>query len=231
MTRCSAAQGGGVRFAAVLGRELRLSWRHGSDTLAALLFFLLVVALFPLAIGPGPEVLGRIAPGVIWVAALLAALLPLDRLFGADFEDGSLDLLLLCGLPAAAVAAAKACAHWLVTGVPLLIAAAPLAEMLRLPEPALPALLLGLLAGTVVLSLLGTAGAAIVLGARRGGVLLPLLVLPLAVPVLVFGAAAADAAATGLSARPHLLLLAALAAAALPLCPLAAGAALRAAAE
>lgn len=219
-----------TRLLTVLGRELQLSWRHGSDTLAALLFFLVVVSLFPLSVGPGPEVLGRIAPGIIWVAALLAAQLPLERLFGADFDDGSLDLLLLCGLPAAGVAAAKACAHWLVTGVPLLLAAGPLAVMLRLPEPALPALLLGLLPGTATLSLLGTAGAAVVLGARRSGVLLPLLVLPLAVPVLVFGAAAADAAAHGLSPRPHLLLLAALLAAALPLCPLAAGAALREAA-
>jgi heme exporter protein B len=217
------------RFGAVLGRELRLSLRHAGDTVAALLFFLLVGALFPLAVGPGPEVLGRIAPGIVWVAALLAALLPLDRLFGADFEDGSLDLLLLCGLPAAGVAGAKAAAHWLVTGLPLLVAAAPLAEMLRLPEAALPALLTGLLPGTALLSLLGTTGAAIVLGARRGGVLLPLLVLPLAVPVLIFGAAAAAAAAGGLSPRPDLLLLAALLAAALPLCPIAAGAALRAA--
>src|SRR5271170_1674149 len=182
------------RFGAVLGRELRLSLRHAGDTVAALLFFLLVAALFPLAVGPGPEVLGRIAPGIVWVAALLAALLPLDRLFGADFEDGSLDLLLLCGLPAAGVAGAKAAAHWLVTGLPLLIAAGPLAEMLRLPEMALPALLAGLVPGTALLSLLGTTGAAIVLGARRGGVLLPLLVLPLSIPVLIFGAAAAAAA-------------------------------------
>ena len=217
------------RFGAVLGRELRLSLRHAGDTVAALLFFLLVAALFPLAVGPGPEVLGRIAPGIVWVAALLAALLPLDRLFGADFEDGSLDLLLLCGLPAAGVAGAKAAAHWLVTGLPLLIAAGPLAEMLRLPEMALPALLAGLVPGTALLSLLGTTGAAIVLGARRGGVLLPLLVLPLSVPVLIFGAAAAVAAADGLSPRADLLLLAALLAAALPLCPIAAGAALRAA--
>ena len=219
------------RFVAVLSRELRLSLRHAADTLAVLLFFLLVIALFPLGIGPSPEVLGRIAPGIVWVAALLAALLPLDRLFGADFEDGSLDLLLLCGLPPAGIAGAKAAAHWLVTGVPLLIAAAPLAEMLRMPEHALPALMLGLLPGTALLSLLGTTGAAVVLGARRGGVVLPLLVLPLAVPVLVFGAAAADAAANGLSPRPHLLLLTALLAVAVPLCPLAAGAALRGAGE
>ena len=217
------------RFGAVLGRELRLSLRHGGDTLAALLFFVLAAALFPLAVGPDPAVLGGIAPGVVWVAALLAAVLPLDRLFGADFEDGSLDLLLLCGLPAAGVAGAKAAAHWLVTGLPLLLMAAPLAAMLRLPERALPALLAGLAAGTVLLSLLGTTGAAIVVGARRGGVLLPLLVLPLSVPVLIFGAGAAADAAAGLSPKPALLLLAALLAAALPLCPIAAGAALRAA--
>jgi heme exporter protein B len=218
-------------FLALLTRELRLSLRHGSDTLAALLFFLIAAALFPLAIGPAPETLGRIAPGIVWVCALLAALLPLDRLFGADLEDGSLDLLLLSGLPASAVAAVKALAHWLVTGVPLLLAAGPLAVMLRMPGEAIPVLLLGLLPGTVVLSLLGTAGAALVLGARRGGVLLPLLVLPLTAPVLIFGVAAADAASGGLSARPHLLLLAALCAGALPLCPLAAGAGLRNAVE
>ncbi len=218
-------------FAAVLGRELRLSLRHGADTLAALLFFLLVAALFPLGVGPEPEMLGRMAPGIVWVAALLAALLPLDRLFGADFEDGSLDLLLLSGLPASGVAGAKALAHWLVTGIPLLVTAAPLAEMLRMPRQALPALMVGLLPGTALLSLLGATGAAMVVGARRGGVLLPLLVLPLAVPILVFGAAAADTAATGLSPRPHLLLLTAMLAGAVPLCPIAAGAALRGAAE
>ncbi len=219
------------RSLAILSRELRLSLRHGADTLGALLFFLLAASLFPLAIGPAPETLGRIAPGIVWVCALMAALLPLDRLFGADLEDGSLDQLLLSGLPAAAIAAAKAAAHWLVTGLPLLLAAAPLAVMLRLPSEAIPALLAGLLPGTLLLSLLGTTGAAIVLGARRGGVLLPLLVLPLAMPVLIFGVAAADAASGGLTIRPHLLLLAAMLAAALPLCPLAAGAALRAAAE
>ncbi len=215
----------------LLARELRLSLRHGSDSLAAVMFFLLAGALFPLAIGPAPETLGRIAPGIVWVCALLAALLPLDRLFGADHEDGSLDLLLLSGLPAAGVALGKAVAHWLVTGLPLVLAAGPLAVMLRMPDEAIPALLLGLVPGTAVLSLLGTLGAAIVLGARRGGVLLPLLVLPLAAPVLIFGVAAADAASVGLAARPHLLLLSALLAAALPLCPLAAGAALRSAAE
>ncbi len=220
-----------ISFAAVLERELRLSLRHGADTLAAMLFFLVAAALFPLAIGPAPETLGRIAPGIIWVCALLSALLPLDRLFGADFEDGSFDQLLLCGLPASAVASAKTLAHWLVTGIPLLITAAPLAIMLRLPNLAIPWLLAGLLPGTMLLSLLGTVCAAVVLGARRGGVLLPLLVLPLVTPVLIFGVAAADAASTGLSPRPHLLLLAAMVAAALPLCPLAAGAGIRSATE
>ena len=148
-----------------------------------------------------------------------------------DLEDGSLDQLLISGLPASAIAAAKVVAHWVVTGFPLVLTAAPLAVMLRMPLEAIPALLAGLLPGTLLLSLLGTAGAAIVLGARRGGVLLPLLVLPLTMPVLIFGVAAADAASGGLSARPHLLLLAAMLAAALPLCPLAAGAALRGAVE
>jgi heme exporter protein B len=220
-----------TRFLAILTREVRLSLRHGADTMAALLFFLVSASLFPLAIGPAPETLGRLAPGIVWVCALLSALLPLDRLFGADFEDGSLDQLLLCGLPTPAIAGAKAAAHWLLTGLPLLIAAAPLAIMLRLPDDALPALLVGLVPGTALMSLLGTTGAAVVLGARRGGVLLPLLVLPLATPVLIFGVAAADAAAGGQSPRPHLLLLLAMLAAALPLCPIAAGAALRSAAE
>lgn len=220
-----------TRFLAILAREIRLSIRHGADTVATLLFFLVAASLFPLAIGPEPRMLGRMAPGIVWVCALLAALLPLDRLFGADMEDGSLDHLMLCGLPAAAIAAAKASAHWLVTGLPLLIAAVPLAVMLRMPNDGLLVLLAGLLPGSLLLSLLGTTAAAVVLGARRGGVLLPLLVLPLFTPVLIFGAAAADAATGGLSARPHLLFLAAMLAAALPLCPIAAGAALRAAME
>ena len=212
-------------FVALLSRELRLSVRHGGDTLATVLFFFLAGSLFPFGIGPAPETLGRVAPGIVWVCALLAALLPLDRLFGADLEDGSLDLLLLSGLAPSAVAAAKALAHWLVTGLPLLLAAGPLCIMLRMPEDAIGPLILGLLPGTAVLSLLGAMGAAIVLGARRGGVLLPLLVLPLTAPVVIFGVSAADAP----SARAPLLLLAALLAAAAALCPLAAGAALRSA--
>ena len=218
-------------FTAILNRELRLALRHGGDTAAALLFFFVAGSLFPLGIGPAPETLSRVAPGIVWVCALLAALLPLDRLFGADFEDGSLDQLLVTDTPASLIAVAKAAGHWLTTGLPLLVAAAPLATMLQIRPVALPALILGLLAGTLTLSLLGTACAAIVLGARRGAVLLPVLVLPLSIPILIFGAAAADAAQTGLSEKPHLLLLAAFFAASLPLCPLAAGAALRAAVD
>ena len=212
-------------------RELRLALRHGADTLAVLLFFILAAGLFPLAVGPEPVLLGRLAPGTIWVCALLASLLPLDRLFGADFEDGSLDQLLLSGLPPSLMALAKATVHWLTTGLPLLIVAGPMAIMLRMAPGAIGPLILGLVPGTMTLSLLGTTGAALVIGARRGGVLLPLLVLPLSTPVLIFGAAAAGAPLAGLSPRPELLMLAALFALALPLCPIAAGAAARAAAE
>jgi heme exporter protein B len=215
-------------FLAVLGRELRLALRHPADTLAAVLFFVLVCALFPFGVGPAPEILARIAPGALLAAALLAALLPLDRLFGAEAEDGSLDQLLLSGLAPATLAAAKAAGHWLTTGVPLLLATPVAAAMLNLPTDAWGVAVLALALATAVLSLFGTAGAALTLGARRGGVLLPLLVLPLTIPAVIFGAAAIEAASAGLLARPYLLLLAALLALALPLAPLAAGAALRA---
>jgi heme exporter protein B len=215
-----------TEFSALLGRELRLALRHGGDTLGALLFFYVTGALFPLAIGPSPQILSTLTPGILWVCALLAALLPLDRLFGADFEDGSLDQLLLSGLPASGVALGKALAHWLVTGVPLLFAAIPLAVMLHLPSAKFPILVGSLMMGTAVLSLLGAACAAIVLGARRGSVLLPVLVLPLATPVLIFGAASLVDAP-----RANMLLLGAYLAACLPLCPVAAGAALRSAVE
>ncbi len=212
---------------AVLARELRLALRHPADTLSAVLFFVLVAALFPFGVGPSPELLARLAPGALLASALLAALLPLDRLFGADAEDGTLDQLLLSGLHPASVAAAKALAHWLSTGLPLVAATPVAAALLNLPVEAWPAALAALALASALLSVLGTAGAALTLGARRGGVLLPLLVLPLALPVVIFGAAAIEAAATGLEARPFLLLEAALLALALPLAPLAAGAALR----
>ncbi|MCB8880511.1 heme exporter protein CcmB [Acidisoma cellulosilytica] len=220
-----------VIAARLLGREMRLSFRHGADSLAVLLFFVLAASLFPLGIGPEPALLGKIAPGAIWIAALLAALLPLDRLFGADYEDGSLDQLLLQGLPPALLALIKALSHWLFAGLPLVVMAMPVALMLNLPRSALAPLELSLVLGSMTLSLLGTTGAALVIGARRGGVLLPLLVLPLATPVLIFGTAAAGAAQTGVATRPALLLLGAFLCLAVILCPLAAGAAAKAAAE
>ncbi|WP_421995554.1 heme exporter protein CcmB [Roseococcus sp.] len=208
-------------------RELRLAIRHPADTLAAVMFFVLVAALFPFGVGPSPELLARLAPGVLLASALLAALLPLDRLFGAEAEDGSLDQLLLSGLHPAAISAVKALAHWITTGLPLVIATPLAAALLNLPVAAIPVAMAALALGSAILSLLGAAGAALTLGARRGGVLLPLLVLPLAIPVMIFGAAAIEAAASGLEARPFLLLEAAMLALAAPLAPLAAGAALR----
>jgi heme exporter protein B len=214
-------------FLAVLGREVRLALRHPGDALASVLFFVIVCALFPFGIGPEPQTLARIAPGALLAAALLAALLPLDRLFGAEAEDGSLDQLLLSGLPPALLAAAKTAGHWVVTGLPLLAATPVAAALLNLPTEAWGAAMIALGLATAILSLFGTAGAALTLGARRGGVLLPLLVLPLSIPAVIFGAAAIEAAAGGMEARPYLLLLGALLALATPLAPLAAGAALR----
>lgn len=213
---------------AIVLRELRLALRHPGDSLAAVLFFVLVCALFPFGVGPAPELLARLAPGALPAAALLAALLPLDRLFGAEAEDGSLDQLLLSGLSPSAIALAKAAGHWATTGLPLLLAAPVAAALLNLPIAAWGVAVAALGLATLILSLLGVAGAALTLGARRGGVLLPLLVLPLAIPALIFAAAAVEAAAGGLPARPFLLLLGALLALSAVMAPLAAGAALRA---
>jgi heme exporter protein B len=212
---------------ALIGRELKLALRQGADSVAALLFFIIAGTLFAFAVGPSPATLAANAAGVVWVCALLAALLPLDRLFGADYEDGTLDLLLLSGLPTYEIAAAKAAAHWLTTGLPLLFIAAPLAVMLRLPAEKIPLLLVSLVPGTMLLSLLGTLAAAVSLGARRAAALLPLITLPLVIPGLIFGSTAAN------SAHPSaaLYMLGAMLCLALPLAPWAAGAALRAAAE
>ncbi len=211
----------------LIGRELKFSRRHATDNAAALLFFAIAASLFAFALGPDPRMLAGIAPAIIWVCALLSALLPLDRLFGADFEDGSLDLLLLSGLPAYGVALAKASAHWLTSGLPLLLIAGPLAVMLRMPAAQAPLLLLSLLPGTLLLSLLGSMAAAITLGARRSAVLMPLVTLPLMIPTVIFG----TAACTTQHPQAPLLMLAAMLAAAFPLAPLAAGLALRSAVE
>jgi heme exporter protein B len=219
------------RFGGLVGRELRLVLRGGSDAATAVAFFAIVAALFPLGVGPEPNLLARIAAGVLMVAALLATLLSVERLFLGDWEDGSLDLLALAPLPLEATVLAKAAAHWLTTGLPVVAMGPLLATMLGLPAAALPALIAALALATPALSLVGAAGAALVLGARRGGALIAVLVLPLFVPVLVFAAAAVDAAAFGLSPRPHLLLLAGMLAVALPLGPVAGAAALRQAIE
>ena len=220
-----------TRFWHLVGRDLRLALRQGSDATIAVMFFVLCVVLFPFGVGPEPNILARIAAGVIWVAALLASLLSLERLFLTDYEDGSLELMALGGLPLELVVLAKTAAHWLVTGVPLLIAAPLLAVLLNMERGGFGALELTLLLGTPALSLIGGIGAALTLGARRGGVLISLLILPLYIPVLIFGAGAIDAVLTGLSPRPHLLILAALLVAALPLAPVASAAALRQALE
>lgn len=218
-------------LSALVRRDLRLALRQRGDLLTAVLFFLLTAALFPFGIGPEPNLLLRIAPGILWVTALLAVLLSLERLFLADGEDGSLDLLLVSPLPLELAVLGKVLVHWLSSGLPILLST-PLAALLYgLPAEALPVLLLALALGTPTLSLLGATAAALTLGARRGGVLLPLLTMPLYVPVVIFGVAAVDASLAGLSARPHLLLLAALLAAALPVAALAGAAALRQAAE
>lgn len=218
-------------FWAIVGRDLRLGLGAQGAALTTLLFFVLAVSLFPLGVGPEPVLLGRIAPGVIWVAALLAAQLSLDRLFQADHEDGTLDLLAQAPLPLTLVVVAKLLAHWLGTGLPLALIAPLLAILLQMDMAALPVLLLALLLGTPSLSLIGGIGAALTLGARRGAVLVPLLTLPLLVPVLIFGVGAVEAAAFGLSPRPHLLLLGAFLAGSAVLAPLAGAAAVKLALE
>ena len=207
-------------------REILLSWRQGGEIGLALGFFVLAVVLFPLGVGPETEILSRIGAGVIWVAALLAAVLSLDRLFAADHSDGGLDLLALSAMPLEGVVLVKCAAHWVTTGLPLVMLSPFLALLFDLDTAAIPILVLGLLIGTPALSLLGAIAAALTLGARRPGVLASLLVLPLYLPVLIFGAGAVEAIIAG-EARPHLLLLGALSLAALPLAPYAAAAALR----
>ncbi|MGH7014415.1 MAG: heme exporter protein CcmB [Stellaceae bacterium] len=218
-------------FAALLTRDLRLAFRQGGDVANVVAFFALAIVLFPFGVGPDPDLLARIAAGVLWVTALLAALLSLERLFDADFQDGSLEALSLMPVPLEIQVLAKCVAHWLTTGLPLTIVAPLLALVLHFDAAGYPALIAALLLGTPVLSLIGAVGAALTLGARRAGVLLSLLVLPLYIPVLIFGVAASEAAALGLESRPHLLLLAALLAGSLALAPWAAAAALRQALE
>lgn len=212
---------------ALLLRDLRLATRAGGGFGLGLAFFLLVAVLVPLGVGPEPTLLARIAPGILWVGALLACLLSLDRIFALDFEDGSLDLLATAPIPLEGVVAVKALAHWLVTGLPLTLLSPVLGLLLNLPGPGYVWLMLSLALGTPALSLIGAFGAALTVGLKRGGLLLSLLVLPLYVPTLIYGAEAVRRGADGQGALTALLLLAGITAGAAALLPFAAAAAIR----
>ena len=216
---------------AVIQRDLLLAMRRKTEVLTALLFFAIVASLFPLGIGPEPALLRKIAPGVLWVAALLATMLGLQRMFAADHTDGTLEQMLLSPTPLVLLVGGKNLAHWLVCGLPLVLLAPLLAVQFDLDAGSLGVLTLGLLLGTPVLSLVGSIGAALTLGVRGGGVLLSLLVLPLYIPTLIFGAGAVQAHSSGLGAGGHLSLLAALLLLALFFAPWATTAALRIALE
>lgn len=218
-------------FSAVLGRDLLLAWRGRADVLVTLAFFVVVVCLFPFGVGAEPNQLRAIAPGVLWVAALLSTLLSLHRLFAQDHADGTLEQLLLSPEPTVLWVVAKISAHWIATGLPLVVVAPGLALLFDVEQGALGVLILSLALGTPILALLGAVGAALTLGLRGGGMLLALLVLPLFVPVLIFGAGAVDAHLSGSGAQAHLLLLGGGLLAALALAPLACAAALRIAVE
>ncbi len=214
-------------FMLLVRRDLHLTYRQGFDNFMVVAFFVIAVVLFPFGVGPEPGILERISAGVIWVAALMASMLSLERLFLADFEDGSLELLALTPQALEILVLAKVCAHWLTTGLPLIIAAPLLAVLMNMEADGFGILILALLIGTPTLSLLGAVGAALVLGARRGGVLLSLLILPLFIPILIFGVSAVDAAISGYPMRAQLLIMGAFFLMALPLCPWAAAAGIR----
>ena len=218
-------------FLAILKRDLHLATRQGMDNMMVVMFFVIAVVLFPFGVGPEPNILARIAAGVIWVAALLPSMLSLERLFQTDFEDGSLELLSLSPITLEVAVLAKVAAHWLTTGLPLIIAAPLLAVLLNMNTEGFPMLILALLLGTPSLSLIGAVGAALILGSRRGGVLLALLILPLYIPVLIFGVSAIDAVIGGFEANAQLLILGAFLMGALALCPWAAAAGVRQAIE
>lgn len=212
---------------ALLARDLRLAIRAGGGFGLGLAFFLIVVTLVPFGVGPQGEVLARIASGILWLGALLACLLSLDRIFALDFEDGSLDLLATAPIPLEAVVTIKALAHWITTGLPLVLAAPLFAVLLHLPASAYLWLEVSLLLGTPALSVLGTFGAALTVGLKRGGLLLSLLVLPLYVPTLIFGAELVRRGAEGMATQVPLAMLAGITAASVALVPFASAAAIR----
>lgn len=214
-------------FLLLLRRDLTLALRHRSEIANPLLFFVLVTTLFPLGIGANPELLRSVAPGVIWVGALLASLLALDSMFRSDFEDGTLEQFLLSAHPVSLLVIAKVLAHWLVTGLPLLAIAPLLGVFLMLPGQSILVLILTLALGTPILSLIGAVGVALTVGLRRGGIILSLLVLPLYVPVLIFASNAVETAAAGIPVTAQISILGAMLALALSLAPLATAASLR----
>jgi heme exporter protein B len=214
-------------FLAIVRRDLLLAMRRKSEVLTALFFFIIVVSLFPLGIGPEPALLKKIAPGILWVAALLSTMLSLNRLFATDHADGTLEQLVLSPTPLGLLVAGKIAAHWLTSGLPLVLLAPVLGIQFDLDPSALGILVVALLLGTPLLSLIGAIGAALTLGVRGGGVLLSLLVLPLYIPALIFGAGAVEAHISGLGATGHLSLLAAMLALAAFFAPWATTAALR----
>nr|WP_217360646.1 heme exporter protein CcmB [Ruegeria arenilitoris] len=211
----------------MLLRDLKLSFRAGGGFGLGLAFFLIVTVLVPFSVGPQSSLLATIAPGVLWLGALLACLLSLDRLLALDWEDGSLDLLATAPLPLESVVTIKALAHWITTGLPLVLAAPVLGVLLNLPGPGFGGLVVSLLIGTPALSVIGTFGAALTVGLKRGGLLLSLLVLPLYVPTLIFGAEVARRGATGMEVQTPLLMLAGITAATVALLPFASAAVLR----
>ncbi|AXC29955.1 heme exporter protein CcmB [Raoultella sp. X13] len=211
----------------LFAREMRLAWRNGAEILNPLWFFLVVITLFPFGVGADPQLLVQIAPGIVWVAALLAALLVMDRLFRDDWQDGSLEQLLLLPTPLVAVVVVKVLAHWAMTGLPLLVVSPLAALLLGMAPHDAGVLALTLLLGTPTLSFLGAVGVGLTVGLRRGGVLLSLLVLPLSVPLLIFAYGAIQAGAAGLPVDGYLAILAAFLAASATLCPFATAAALR----
>ncbi len=214
-------------FIEIVRRDLKLAIRQGMDSVMVVMFFVIAVVLFPFGVGPEPNILARISAGVIWVAALLASMLSLERLFQTDFEDGSLELLIMQPIALEITVAAKIMAHWLTTGLPLIVAAPLLAVLMNMEGRGFVVLILTLTIGTPALSLIGSIGAALILGARRGGVLLSLLILPLYIPVLIFSVSAIDAVLNGLAWRAHILILSGFLVGVLPLSLWASAAALR----
>lgn len=214
-------------FTAVLARDLRLAARRRVEALLPIAFFTVAVSLFPFGVGPEPQTLRVIAPGVVWVCALLAAMLSVTQLYATDHADGSLEQMLLCGDSPVLIAAAKALAHWLLTGLPLIVVAPLFGVMFDMSGEAIAALTFSLVLGTPILSLLGGLGAALTLGLRSSGVLLILLILPLCIPALIFGAGAVGAVESGVSAEGHYSLLGALLIGTALLAPWATAAALR----